>query len=404
MTNDNYQLSNESMNLKIPLAWLQLFQQRIRFLVAVAGIAFIVLLMFIQLGFQDALYSSATAVHQSLRGDLFLVSSQYKSLTSHQSFSRTRLYQTLGFDGVESVSPIYLQFAKLKNPVTSEKYSIYVIGFDPDSSVLNLPEVEQNLDKLKIPDVMLFDRDSRAEFGPIAEDFNQGDTDQTIEIFPFNASTGYRVRVGGLFSLGPSFGVDGNLIVSDSTFMKINPNSRPAEMIDVGVITLKPGANAENILESLQASLPNDVQIFTYQGFIDFEKQYWAIRTPIGFILSLMLIMASVVGVVIVYQILYSNIATQFIAYATLKAIGYPNNYLLNVVLQQALILAFISYIPGFIFAIGLYDFAMKATNLPIIMTVFNALIVLISAVLMCITSGLFAINKLRSADPADIF
>jgi hypothetical protein len=51
--------------------------------------------------------------------------------------------------------------------------------------------------------------------------------------------------------LGPSFGVDGNLIVSDSTFMKINPNSRPSEMIDVGVITLKPGANAENILESL---------------------------------------------------------------------------------------------------------------------------------------------------------
>lgn len=392
------------MKLKIPLAWLQLVQQKVRFLVAVAGIAFIVLLMFIQLGFQDALYSSATAVHQSLKGDLFLVSSQYKSLTSNESFSRTRLYQALGFDGVESVSPMYLQFAKLKNPVTSEKYSIYVIGIDPDRPVFNIPEVEQNLDKLKIPDVMLFDRDSRSEFGPIAEEFTYGNTDHTIEIFPFNSLIGYRVRVGGLFSLGPSFGVDGNLIVSDSTFLRINPNTRPAEMIDVGVITLKPGANADKVLESLQASLPNDVQIFTYEGFIDFEKQYWAIRTPIGFILSLMLTMASVVGVVIVYQILYSNIATQFIAYATLKAIGYPNNYLLTVVFQQALILAIVSYIPGFLFSVGLYDFAMQATKLPIVMTVYNALIVLISAVLMCITSGVFAINKLRSADPADIF
>ncbi|MBW4685476.1 MAG: ABC transporter permease DevC [Komarekiella atlantica HA4396-MV6] len=392
------------MNFKIPLAWLQLAQQKVRFVVAVAGIAFIVLLMFVQLGFQDALYSSATAVHQNLRGDLFLVSSQYKSLTSNQSFSRTRLYQALGFDGVESVSPMYLQFAKLKNPATGEKYSIYVIGFDPGNPVMNIPEVDRNLDKLKIPDVMLFDRDSRTEFGPIAEQFNVGDSKQTIEIFPFNSLIGYRVRVGGLFSLGPSFGVDGNLIVSDSTFLRINPNSRPAEMIDVGVIALKPGADPEKVLKNLQASLPNDIQVFTRQGFIDFEKKYWSVRTPIGFILNLMLTMAAVVGVVIVYQILYSNIATQFIAYATLKAIGYANNYLLNVVFQQALILAILSYIPGFLASVALYDFAMKATKLPIIMTVNNAIIVLTSTILMCITSGALAINKLRSADPGDIF
>ncbi|AVH69702.1 MULTISPECIES: ABC transporter permease DevC [unclassified Nostoc] len=392
------------MIFKIPLAWLQLAQQKVRLLVAVAGIGFIVLLMFVQLGFQDALYSSATAVHQNLKGDLFLVSSQYKSLTSNQSFSRTRLYQSLGFDGVESVSPMYLQFAKLKNPATSEKYSIYVIGFDPGKPVMNIPEVEKNLDKLKTPDVMLFDRGSRPEFGPIAEKFNAGDTAQTIEIFPFNSLIGYRVRIGGLFTLGPSFGVDGNLLVSDSTFLRINPNTRPAEMIDIGLISLKPGTNAETVLKNLQASLPNDVQVFTRQGFIDFEKKYWAVRTPIGFILNLMLTMAAVVGVVIVYQILYSNIATQFVAYATLKAIGYANSYLLNVVFQQALILAILGYIPGFITSVLLYSFAAEATKLPIIMTTNNAVIVLTSTVLMCITSGALAINKLRSADPGDIF
>ncbi|MGH1393427.1 MAG: ABC transporter permease DevC [Trichormus sp.] len=391
------------MNFKIPLAWLQLAQQKVRFLVAVAGIAFIVLLMFVQLGFQDALYSSATALHQSLKGDLFLVSSQYKSLTSNQSFSRTRLYQVLGFDGVESISTMYLQFAKLKNPATGEKYSIYVMGFDPGKSILNIPEIEQNLDKLKIPDIMLFDRDSRPEFGPIAANFDKG-IDQTIEIFPFDGPRGYKVRVGGLFSLGPSFGVDGNLIVSDATFLRINPNSRPVEKIDIGIITLNPNANQEQVLANLRANLPNDVRIFTRQGFIDFEKQYWSARTPIGFILNLMLTMASVVGVVIVYQILYSNIATQFIAYATLKAIGYPNSYLLNVVFQQAIILALLAYIPGFLVSVALYNFAMEATKLPIMMTANNALIVFVSAVLMCITSGALAINKLRSADPADIF
>ena len=392
------------MIFKIPLGWLQLAQQKLRLLVAVAGIGFIVLLMFVQLGFQDALYSSATAVHQNLKGDLFLVSSQYKSLTSNQSFSRTRLYESLGFNGVESVSPMYLQFAKLKNPATGEKYSIYVIGFDPGRPVINLPEVEKNLDKLKIPDVVFFDRSSRPEFGPIAQKFDAGDTVQTIEIFPFNSLIGYRVRIAGLFSLGPSFGVDGNLLVSDSTFLRINPNSRPADMIDIGLISLKPGTNAETVLKNLQATLPNDVQVFTRQGFIDFEKKYWAVRTPIGFILNLMLTMAAIVGVVIVYQILYSNIATQFVAYATLKAIGYANRYLLNVVFQQALILAILGYIPGFITSILVYSFAAEATKLPILMTVNNGLLVLTSTVLMCIASGALAINKLRSADPGDIF
>lgn len=392
------------MNVKIPLAWLQLAQQKVRFIVAVAGIAFIVLLMFIQLGFQDALYSSATAVHQNLKGDLFLVSSQYKALTANQSFSRHRLYQTLGFEGVASVSPIYLQFAKLKNPVTGEKYSIYVIGFDPGNPVMNIPAVENNLDQLKIPNVVLFDKNARPEFGPIAAKFEQGNTEQRIEIFPFDSLQGYRVRVGGLFSLGPSFGVDGNLIVSDSTFLRINPNTRPAEKIDVGIIKLKPGVDANQVLENLRASLTNDVQIFTRQQFINFEKEYWAARTPIGFILNLMLTMASVVGIVIVYQILYSNIASQFIAYATLKAIGYANSYLLNVVFQQALILALLAYIPGFILSVALYDFAMQATKLPIMMNYNNALIVLTSTVLICVTSGALAINKLRSADPADIF
>ncbi|MDJ0795219.1 MAG: ABC transporter permease DevC [Calothrix sp. MO_167.B12] len=392
------------MLFKTPLGLLQLARNKIRSLVAVAGIGFIVILMFLQLGFQDALYSSATQVHRSLKGDLFLVSSQYKSLTAIQSFFRSRLYQTLGFEGVESVSPMYLGFAKFKNPENGEKYSIYVIGFEPGKPVMKLPDVIANTDKLKVPDVVLFDRNSRPEFGPVAKKFEQEQREQIIEIFPFDSLKGYRVRVGGLFKLGPSFGVDGNLIVSDTTFLRIFPNSRPSEIIDVGVVSLKADVDPEKVMAELRSQLPKDVKIFTYKDFINFEKEYWATRTPIGFILNLMLTMASVVGIVIVYQILYSNISTQLTAYATLKAIGYKNNYLLVIVFQQAFVLAVLAYIPGFAISILMYDFAMEATKLPIMMSLQNAILVLISSILMCMTSGAFAINKLRSTDPADIF
>jgi len=385
----------------IPLAWLQLARQKVRSVIALAGIAFIVILMFMQLGFQDALYSSATQIHQTLRGDLFLLSSQYKSLTSNQSFPRERLYQVLGFDGVESVSPVYLEFAKFKNPDNGQKYSIYIIGFDPGKPVLNLPEVNQKIDRIKFPNEVLFDRLSRPEFGTIATEFDRG-KEPIVEIFTYTGTIGYRVKVGGLFSLGPSFGVDGNLIVSDSTFARLL--GRDSRDIDVGSITLKPGVDPQKVLVNLKANLYNDVQVFTQDGFIDFEKKYWAERTPIGFTLNLMLTMGSVIGVVIVYQILYTNISNHIVAYATLKAMGHTNKYLLSVVFQQAFILAILGYIPGFAFTLGLYDVARQATKLPMSMTIDKAFIILIAAIAMCMISGALAIRKLQNADPADIF
>ncbi|MBE9231231.1 FtsX-like permease family protein [Cuspidothrix issatschenkoi LEGE 03284] len=390
------------MILNIPLAWLQLVKQKVRFFVALAGIAFVAVLMFMQIGFQDALYASATQVHKHLKGDLFLISSQYKSLTSTQSFPRSRLYQILGFNGIKSVEPLYVQFAKLKNPVNGRKYPIYVLGFEPVKSIFRLPEVEQNFQLLKIPDQVFFDRAARPEFGPIAEYF-QKKQPITIEIFSYLGTIGYKVKISGLFTLGPSFGVDGNLIVSSSTFLKIFPERRANEL-DIGSIHLQPNVNPQTILATLSANLPDDVTVMTRQEFIEFEKNYWTLRTPIGFVFNLMVIMGFVVGVIVVYQILYSNISTHFVQFATLKAMGFRNKYLLNVVFQQAVILAVLGYIPGFAISLGLYDLAKDATKLPIVMDLSKGLLVFSSVIFMCLTSGFFSTNKLRKVDPAEIF
>ena len=390
------------MILNIPLPWLQLIKQKVRFFVALAGIAFISVLMFMQIGFQDALYSSATQVHNHLRGDLFLISSQYKSLTSTQSFPRSRLYQILGFNGIESVEPLYVQFAKLKNPINGRKYPIYILGFDPVKSIFRLPEVDQNFQLLKIPDQVFFDRAARPEFGPIAEYF-QKNQPIGMEIFSYLVTIGYKVKVSGLFTLGPSFGVDGNLIVSSSTFFKIFPEHR-SNQIDIGLIHLKPNVNPQTILTTLSNSLPKDVTVMTRQEFIDFEKSYWTLRTPIGFVFNLMVMMGFVVGVIVVYQILYSNISTHFVQFATLKAMGFRNKYLLNVVFQQAIILAVLGFIPGFAISLGLYDIAKDATKLPIVMDLSKGLLVFTSVIIMCLTSGFFSTNKLRKVDPAEIF
>ncbi|MBE8998330.1 MULTISPECIES: ABC transporter permease DevC [unclassified Nostoc] len=390
------------MILNIPLAWLQLARQKIRFLVALAGIAFVAVLMFMQIGFQAALYDSATQLHKNLEGDLFLISAQYKSLTSNQSFFRSNLYQVLGFDSVESVSPLYVQFAKFKNPNNGLKFPLYVLGFDPVKSVFKFPNIEEKLDLIRIPNVVLFDRDSRPEFGAIAKDFEQGKVIK-VEIFSYTGLVGYKVKIGGLFRLGPSFGVDGNLIVSSSTFLRIFQD-RPAQKIDIGLIKLKPNTDQQKVFADLSAKLPKDVKVITRKDFIALEKTYWSLRTPIGFVFNLMVLMGFVVGVIVVYQILYSNISSHLTEYATLKAMGFKNKYLLSVVFQQALILASLGYIPGLAISIALYDVSKNATKLPVIMSTDKAIIVLISATLMCLTSGFLSTNKLRNVDPADIF
>ncbi|MFS0516359.1 ABC transporter permease DevC [Nostoc sp. UIC 10607] len=384
------------MNQKIPLSWLQLTREKTRLAVALAGISFADILMFMQLGFRDALYYSNVRFHSSLQGDIVLINSQSSAVLAMRSFSQRRLYKALELPAVQSVHPIYLDFTIWKNPVTGRPRSILIFGMNPENNLVNLPGVQENLDKLKLPDVVLFDRSSRVEYGPIAANYDQGNT-VTAEV------RRRRIKVEGLFTLGASFGADGNLITSDINFLRIF-NNRQKGLIDIGLIRLKPGADAKVVAQELRKYLPNEVNVLTKQEFIDFERNYWANSTAIGFIFTLGTVMGFIVGTVIVYQILYTEVADHLAEYATLKAIGYTQNYLLSVILQEALLLAVLGYFPGIVFALFMYKSAREATLLPVFMSLERAVMVLILTMLMCIISGAIAVRKLRSADPADIF
>lgn len=212
-----------------------------------------------------------------------------------------------------------------------------------------------------------------------------------------------RIRVGEIFELGSSFIAEGNIITSDLNFLRLF-KERSRGLVDVGVIKLKPGANTEAAIETLRNYLPKDIRVLSKQEFIDFEKDYWASSTPIGYIFTLGTIIGFTVGTVIVYQILYSEVSDHLSEYATLKAMGYSQTYLLLVIFQESLILATLGYMPGFISAVCLYSVAKSATFLPIAMTMSRAVLLLFLTILMCFISGAIAIRRLRAADPADIF
>ncbi|MEB3279224.1 MAG: ABC transporter permease DevC [Lyngbya sp.] len=386
----------QQLKRRTSLGWLQLTHSKSRLLVAIAGIAFADVLMFMQLGFQESLYDSNTRMRKALNADIVLVSPKAKNTQNLSTFSRRRLYQAMDVPGVESAHALYSQTINWKNPQTREDNPLQLIGFDPNYEAFNIPELNQQLDEIKIPDVVLFDRKSRGDYDQVIAEVSQGNWVST-------EAEGRKITVKGLFSLGASFGTDGVLMTSDQNFLMLF-RRRDAGSISLGLIHVEPEADSVVVAEALRSHLPEDVEVMTMAEFIEDEQKYWQEESPIGFIFTLGTAMAFIVGVVIVYQILSTDVSAHLQEYATFKAMGYRHRYLLAIVFEEAIILAFLGFIPGFVLPIGLYQIAAKATSLPIFMTQVRAITVLILTIIMCMMSGGIATQKLKSADPADMF
>lgn len=381
---------------RIPLSWLLLTRQPVRLLVALAGISFAGILMFMQLGFRDGLFDASVTAHRLFDADVVLISPRSASSVSMEAFPRRRLVQTLADPDVEGVTPVHWGLMLWRNPETRRNRSILALGFNPDDPFFVDPSLAEKTDALKQKGRILFDQLSRPEFGPIVDWYRDGRVVET-EI------AGNRVRVAGLVSLGTSFGADGNLLTSTETFLDLMPQ-KPPGAIEVGLVRLNPRVDPEQVVSRLSQRLPKDVSVLTKQGFIDFEQNYWKSSTSIGFIFTLGAAMGFVVGCVIVYQVLYTDVSDHLPEYATLMAMGYRLSHLLGVVVREGFYLAAMGYVPAYLAGQGLYWFVRDATKLPVGMDLSRALTVLVMILVMCMLSSFLAMRRLIDADPAEIF
>ena len=379
-----------------PLGWAQLSHQKVRMIVALSGIAFADILIFMQLGFYTSLFGGVTRIHEHLNGDLFLVSARAKTLIDGQNFSHRHLYQAAAVDGIASASPFYYSSAGWINPWEKKITSVAILAFDPARPVLDLPEVNRQLEQIKLPDKVLVDRLARPDLGPIAETLAQGKPVST-EI------SQRRISVGGMFTLGSTLFTEGYLITSDWNYLRLYGKDS-IDNVTVGVLKVKTDAEIETVKQKVSASLPADVAIMTHEEFIAAEKEFWEQNHPAGTIFNFGVVMGFIVGVVIVYQVLFADVNDHLSEYATLKAMGYPDRSLLVVVFQEAIILAVLGFIPGFGISIGMYGLLETLTKMPLAMQSTVALRVFFLTLIMCLASGAIAIRKLQSADPAEVF
>jgi putative ABC transport system permease protein len=244
--------------------------------------------------------------------------------------------------------------------------------------------------------VALFDERSRPEYGPVA-DLVRAYGDVVTEV------SGRQVTVRGLYQLGTTFGFDASMVTSDLNFRRILP-AYPSGAAGIGLVRLRPGSDAAAVRDALAATLARDVRVLTMAEFMAAEVGYWAAATPIGYVFAFGVVMGCLVGMIIVYQILFAGIADHLAEYATLKAMGYTDAFLAAVVVTEASILAVAGFLPGTLAAAGLYGVTAQATKLPMALGAGRALQVFGLTLAMCWVSALLAMRKLRTADPAEVF
>lgn len=380
------------------LAWRNVTESRLRLIASVAGCAFAVVLMFMENGFKKALLDSMVAVISRLDGDVVVVSKARYILAVQQAFPLRRVTQARGVPGVASAHPVYVEGreGKWRNVTDGLRRRIRVIAFRPDDDLLSIPEVRSQLDKLKLPETALGDTRSKSDlFGPFAD-------------LPESEVGNRRIRVMGTFPLGSDFQNDGNLIVSEQTFLELFPTRMGGglgdTLVDVGLIRSASGVSATELRDRLRAMLPDDVDVYTKQEFMEKERDFWARITPIGIVFNIGVVMGFVVGTAICYQILFADISDRMAEFATLKAIGYSSRTLRRVVIEQAVLLALMGYLAGMTTSFFLYRWVGAMTGLPLHLSVTDAVFFLVVTLAMCGVSGLLASRKLFAADPAELF
>lgn len=377
------------------LAWRQLISDQTKFIAAICGVMFACVLVFMQLGFKDMLYNSAASAPLKLSGDLFVMHKQSEAMWRPVHFQRRELMRALGHPSVIEVAPLYMGLAPFKNIETNTKRTLMIYGFDPDAQLFEVEGIKIKKELLRLKDTILFDELSRPEFGQIRQLLEANKNVTEIN--------DYKVTIIGLFRLGISFAADGNVVTSDLNFMRIFPN-RNVDNIDLGVIKLQPGTSIKKMQTELSSRLNAFVNIFTYEELLGYEKSYWAEHAPIGFIFTFGTVMGLVVGLVIVYQILFTDIINHRYEFATLKALGYEHGYFIRVVFASASFLALLGFVPGYLLSLSLYYLAESQIYMPMLMTFDKAYTVFSFIFSMCVMAGFLAIRSLKSANPADMF
>jgi putative ABC transport system permease protein len=408
-----------------PLALRNVLHGGMRSLLAIAGVAFSITLVLLQLGFLEAVRITATTVFDQLDFDVALLSPQYEQFFGPGSFPLQRLREAASVPGVIAARPLYAQMGFWRcppSPVESSAGSppagekplgalsrwwlgsrrprplqlreLLVLGIDLERSPFREPiqsQLHAASQQLRHRDRLLMNAWSNLDFG--WESHNE---------FSGWELNGRAVEVVGSFTLQRSFGADASVLCSDENFARAQ-HMPGVGQVNFGLLMVEPEAIGR-VVNELNLRLPPDVRAWSRADLEALEEDYWVRQTATGKIFSYGVLVTILVAAVVIYQVLSNDIRDHITEYATLKAMGHTNNFLSRVVVVQAMIYALAAYLPAALVSVGVYRATEALANIPMRLTPMNLGWVLVLTLVASFVSALLTLNKVRSAEPAELF
>jgi putative ABC transport system permease protein len=386
---------------RTPLAFKNLVSDWRRLALGVAGVAFASVLMFMQNGFRNALLDSPVQLLQKLDGDLVGISVARYSLPTDQTFPASLYERSIADADVQNAIPLYLERSRAQVRVSGQpRRPIRIVAMEPLAGWFKDPQIDAQLEKLKAPASALLDQRSRSTYG-----FELSKPEkligQEIEL------SDRQIHIVGVVEVGTDFANDGTLIISRETFQRFFPmraGGAPLAEVDLALFRLKPDADQVTVAARLTALDPRVWVVMPREALIRREVEFWNRQTPIGMIFFVGSMMGFAVGVIICYQVLFTSIHDSLPEFATLKAMGYGNRYFVWLVIKQAIYLSLLGFLPAIIVSWGMFQAIQWTVGLPMLFTPSRILLVLCLTTAMCLISGMLALRRLLSADPASLF
>ena len=369
------------------IALRNLCHDRVRLLVTLTGIVFAVVLVTLQCGLFWGFMTTISGVVDNSRADVWVVSRGVKTFDIAMPMPEARYHQVLSVPGVAEASRMVVDFAFWKKPDGGQE-SIEVVAFDAHKGMggpWNL--VRGNLESLGSEDGVILDQ-------LYLEKLGVSSLGEEAEI------VNRRARVVG-FTLGiRSFTTSPYVFTA---YRNGHQYSRfaPAQITYV-LVRAAGGVSPKELSRRISARLP-DVEAFTTEEFSHKTRMYWMMSTGAGAALLLAALLGFVVGMVVVAQTLYATTMDHLGEFATLKAMGAPNGYIIRILVVQACISAGLGYGIGLLICVLIVE-AQRFGDASIVLSPALALAIFALTLCMCVTASLISIRKIMRLDPAIVF
>lgn len=381
---------------RMPIGWLQLAHNKGRFAAALAGVAFANILVFVQLGMLGAITATTVQPYSLLKADIMISSVDSNTLEDGGNVARQYMLRALSVPGITAAAPVYI--GKLNWQVDERRSStLMAMALPVDAGNFITSKLQSQFLRLALPDTAIIDRGTR---GGSPEIFDEITLNHPV-VYELNNR---QIQFVDTMLVGAGFTSDGNVLMADQSFLHLFANrssSAPSHLL----LQVEEGTSVARSIDLLQQVLPTDVlRIRSLADAQADDSSYQTTERPIGIIFGLGTLVGILVGLVIVYQVLSTDVADHLKEYATFKAMGYGQPFFLGVVFEEAFILAIMGFIPGILASMGLYQILEAKAGVPVDMTAARAIVVLLGTLAACSLSGAIATRRLARADPADLF